>query len=107
MSIRKRREAERKETKRDHSTARHIAEQATKRAEEIAAEVKERTQDRDVFLKWKSCCGCGCTDMAVRRVVPGDSPLKDGDRIKEVSSSDKILGSWTWFKTHHPTRATR
>lgn len=53
-------------------------------------EVKETKKTRIVYLKYKSCCGCGCNDMNVRRTVPFDSPLKDGDRIKEIQKGDEF-----------------
>jgi hypothetical protein len=46
---------------------------------------------REVILKYKSCCGCGCSDVDVQRTVPYDSPLQSGDRIDNVERNDKML----------------
>lgn len=66
----------------------------SKVATEIAAKANESVQPktRVVRLKSKSCCGCGCIDVTVVRVVDYDSPLKDGDYIRSNQwlSTDKI-----------------
>lgn len=46
---------------------------------------------RVVNLIASSCCGCGCSDIEIRRIVPFNSTLKDGDRVKEIERSDEIL----------------
>ena len=48
-------------------------------------------QERTVTLVYKSCCGCGCRDMKISRSVSYDSPLKDGDRVKELLPNDKAV----------------
>lgn len=45
---------------------------------------------RIVYLKYKSCCGCGCADVAVKRTVSHDSKLKTGTRISETQEGDTI-----------------
>jgi len=42
--------------------------------------------ERVVTLVMEDCCGCGCWDVKVERVVNADSPLKDGDRIEKNST---------------------
>lgn len=55
----------------------------------IGKEVKTRHDEtRTVRLLFKKCCGCGCDDYTVTRVVPYDSPLEDGDRIREIQRGD-------------------
>lgn len=56
-------------------------------AKEIIA-VKEQPLTRVVNLRYKSCCGCGCDWLDVKRTVPFDSKLKDGDIIKEIETDD-------------------
>lgn len=53
--------------------------------------LKETPTTRPVILIYKSCCGCGCDDMKVKRTVPYDSPLKDGDRIEKVERGDRSV----------------
>ena len=48
---------------------------------------------RKVRVLYKSCCGCGCYDYAYDREVPFDSPLKDGDYVKQVLPTDKEVRS--------------
>lgn len=50
-------------------------------------QIKETKTTRVVDLVMRSCCGCGCHDVTVRRVVDFNSPLKNGDRI----SSSEVL----------------
>jgi PDZ domain-containing secreted protein len=47
-----------------------------------------RAATRTVKLKYKSCCGCGCTTIEVERTVPFDSHLQNGDKIDRVEQSD-------------------
>jgi hypothetical protein len=51
-------------------------------------EVKNKKATRVVQLLYKTCCGCGCYDVYIRRVVDFDSPLQNGDRAKELLSTD-------------------
>lgn len=44
---------------------------------------------RTVKLKYKSCCGCGCSYVTIYRKVPADSLLKDGDRVASMIKGDK------------------
>lgn len=46
---------------------------------------------RTVTLKYKSCCGCGCSYVDIRRKVPYDSPLKDGDITKTTEKGDRTV----------------
>lgn len=48
----------------------------------------EEVKTREVRLLYSSCCGCGCHDVNVRRNVPIDSPLKNGDRISKIEKGD-------------------
>ena len=58
-----------------------------------AAPIAERKFKRKVILVSQSCCGCGCSDIELERVVDNDSPLKSGDRIKisEMLPTDKVI----------------
>ena len=56
-----------------------------------AQELPENPPTRVVVLKYKSCCGCGCTDLDVERTVAYDSPLQNGDRIEDTMPGDNIL----------------
>ena len=51
--------------------------------------IKEVAKTRKVKLVYKSCCGCGCDYVDIIRVVPMDSPLKDGDVAKKMLKTDK------------------
>jgi len=53
------------------------------------AEIEKQPATRVVRLVYKSCCGCGCSDIDITREVPYDSPLKNGDRIKKLEKNDK------------------
>lgn len=46
---------------------------------------------RTVILKYKSCCGCGCSTVDLRREVPHDSHLQNGDYADDVEDNDEIL----------------
>lgn len=46
---------------------------------------------REVKLKYRSCCGCGCYDEKVLRLVPHDSPLQNGDRIDFLEEDDQVV----------------
>lgn len=47
---------------------------------------------RTVILKADCWCGFGCNEARVERVVPYDSPLKDGDSIgKDIKKTDKTF----------------
>ncbi len=46
---------------------------------------------REVILIYQSCCGCGCSDINVRRTVPANSNLQSGDRIGSLQSGDKEI----------------
>jgi hypothetical protein len=59
-----------------------------KRFEQVQAEpVQELT--RLVKLKYKQCCGCGCSYTDIIREVPNDSPLKNGDITNTMLDTDK------------------
>lgn len=53
-------------------------------------EVKKKTI-RKVILKFSTCCGCGCMDVDVERMVPDDSNLQNGDRIHDLEDTDEII----------------
>jgi hypothetical protein len=59
----------------------------------VVEEAPEIPATRTVKLVYEYCCGCGCWDLKIKRIVPFDSKLKDGDRIKQadVKSSDKEI----------------
>lgn len=59
--------------------------------EKEKAKTVNKPKDRKVTLIYKSCCGCGCSDVRLERVVPYDSPLKNGDRVKTYENSDKVI----------------
>ena len=54
-------------------------------------EIQTTPVTREVTLKYRSCCGCGCSDVSVQRTVPYDSPLQNGDRISELGPNDKMI----------------
>lgn len=56
------------------------------RANALANKVNEH---RTVNLVYKSCCGCGCYDTNITRVVPFDSPLQNGDRVETMLPTDE------------------
>lgn len=59
-----------------------------KRFEEVQAEpVQELT--RLVTLKYKECCGCGCSYTDIIREVPYNSPMKDGDVTNKMLKTDR------------------
>lgn len=67
-------------------------------SQEVKSSIKERFEQissqpvtREVKLRYKSCCGCGCSDVEVMRTVPFDSPLQNGDRIDELGPNDEML----------------
>ncbi len=53
--------------------------------------IKEQKTHRTVVLLYKSCCGCGCYETKVERIVPYDSLLQSGDYIKSIERGDKTL----------------
>ena len=46
---------------------------------------------RTVTLRYKSCCGCGCNEYDVQRIVDQDSSLQNGDRISDLLDTDEIF----------------
>ena len=54
-------------------------------------QVKNQPTTRKVKLVYKSCCGCGCTDIDIERTVPINSELQDGDRTEEVEDDDVMI----------------
>jgi hypothetical protein len=54
-------------------------------------QVKKTPLTRWVKLVYKSCCGCGCNDLTIKRKVPYDSSLKDGDRASILEKNDQSL----------------
>ena len=55
--------------------------------------IQKTPAKRIVILNSKSCCGCGCSDIKVKRVVTYDSPLNDGDYVREsqLKGDDEII----------------
>lgn len=52
--------------------------------------IKDQATHRVVTLITDSCCGCGCYDIEIKRTVPFDSPLKDGDRVTHMEDGDTM-----------------
>lgn len=51
------------------------------------------TSDREVMLKiLAESCGCGGSEeyVDIKRIVPWDSPLHDGDIVTEYDEADEI-----------------
>lgn len=46
---------------------------------------------RIVTLKYKSCCGCGCSYSDIKRTVPSDSELQDGDITEDYEPDDEMI----------------
>lgn len=58
----------------------------------LNTEVEEEESFRYVTLRAESCCGCGCDEFKVRRKVPVDSELQNGDYIGvNIHDDDEIL----------------
>ena len=49
-----------------------------------------KLERRTVKLITQSCCGCGCHDIEISRVVDANSPLQNGDRVTEMLATDQI-----------------
>jgi len=71
-------------------------EKANSSVHEVSSKLKEKVEQlasqpvtREVTLSYKSCCGCGCDWIDIIRTVPFDSPLQDGDRVKEMLPGDR------------------
>lgn len=58
---------------------------------EAHIEASVTTMTRTVRLVVKSCCGCGCDEIEISRVVPVGSPLKDGDVVSKKIKGDKLI----------------
>ncbi len=63
----------------------------------LKSSIKERFEaissqpaTRTVNLITQSCCGCGCSDVDITRVVPFDSPLNNGDRVGKILEGDRV-----------------
>lgn len=52
---------------------------------------EKKDEYRVVTLKYKSCCGCGCSYSDIRRTVPMNSSLNDGDIVKDLEEDDEWL----------------
>lgn len=50
---------------------------------------EKKEEYRVVTLKYKSCCGCGCNTVEIRRTVPMNSFLKDGDLVERLEKDDE------------------
>lgn len=59
------------------------------------SEIRETpiARTRIVKLRYESCCGCGCHDVWIKREVPADSPLRDGNYVKKILSTDQTTSS--------------
>jgi hypothetical protein len=62
-----------------------------KQAFDTIKQTETTPQTRKVRLIYQSCCGCGCSDETILRIVDYDSPLQDGDRIKKMEKRDKMV----------------
>lgn len=74
------------------------AEEQIQKNSSITEELKKvmetpvKEEYRYVFLRASSCCGCGCTDIKIKRKVPIDSPLKDNDYVgSDIEKTDIIV----------------
>lgn len=52
-------------------------------------EVEQTT--RKVYLKYSSCCGCGCHNIDIVRWVPAESALQNGDFVDELEDDDEQI----------------
>ena len=59
--------------------------------EDQYSELKGQALLRTVKVQYQSCCGCGCDTVWLNRVVPGDSPIQDGDEVDELMDDDNVL----------------
>lgn len=61
--------------------------------DDIAAVLSKKVESfRFVTLRAESCCGCGCSDIKIKRKVPEDSHLQDDDYVgSDIQSDDEIL----------------
>jgi hypothetical protein len=57
---------------------------------EVKAKEIKKPPTKVVKLKYKACCGCGCSDETILREVPYDSELKNGDRVDTMLRDDKF-----------------
>ena len=75
------------------STTQSVEDQLKEKFQSIkSAETQPAT--RVVKLRYKSCCGCGCSTIEFERKVPFDSNLKDGDKADSMVKGDKQLREW-------------
>ena len=78
-----------KQNQNQHTTSSHkISEELKAKVEQSLSEKVETPQTRFVDLVYSSCCGCGCTDIEIRREVPYNSKYKDGDRAERLLDTD-------------------
>jgi hypothetical protein len=57
-----------------------------------AAEDIQVPTERIAHVKYRSCCGCGCTWHSIKLQVPYDSAIKDGDRLQASDINwDKVV----------------
>lgn len=54
-------------------------------------EISSQPATREVKLRYKSCCGCGCSEVEIMRVVPFNSELQNGDKAEEILDGDVTL----------------
>lgn len=54
-------------------------------------ESQQTPRTRVVKLKYQSCCGCGCDTTWIKRTVPYDSTLKDGDDAVNLQDDDEVI----------------
>lgn len=59
--------------------------------EKEKADIVERPKTRMVKLKYESCCGCGCDTVRLKREVPYDSDLQNGDMADDIEEDDILL----------------
>lgn len=58
---------------------------------EVFEETKSQPTTRVVTLLYHSGCGCGGSTTEVKRTVPYNSKLKDGDYISRIEKNDTIV----------------
>lgn len=56
--------------------------------EEKVEQIENKESTRVVRLKYESYCGCGYSTKKIERIVPYNSPLKNGDQVYDLEEGD-------------------
>lgn len=72
------------------STTQTVEDQLRDQFQQIKS-AETQPEFRTVTLRYKSCCGCGCSTIEFERKVPFDSKLKNGDKADNMVKGDKQL----------------